>query len=384
MQLHTSLLWLIPVWANFVSATHSKSSSTSTDEEKKVVDKIEVKEKGEVLVKEKGEVLPEDMVVIYLKACNKIVDEKKLSIVPKEAVPFKRFLSCTSACLYTALGEDLSNPPPMLGEPPFLLAIQDSKIPEHILDLADKRLILLAQLAKRMVFSKDCPFDYVHPQENLIARACKIDNFMNHYLFDHTGFEYALGVLPSFRYAHKVAGDGNCLYRSFLFGLVILYSKRSNSPRWEERMVIDAVLHNPAVYGTDPYITLGLDLISHVLMFAPFYDSGSWRTPLNDPCISDIMVYALRAIVGHHANTPEHRAFLTEDFDGYVAHKILTMGVWGGQLEVSCLAQAFNVLVAVTDLVGKRRVLTDDSIALEKLGDVELLFNGVHYDLLIA
>jgi hypothetical protein len=93
------------------------------------------------------------------------------------------------------------------------------------------------------------------------------------------------------------------------------------------------------------------------------------------------MVYALRGLIAAGANHPDHQAFITEDFKTYVQRAIMRMGSWGGQIEVTVAAKMFAVSITITDLQFGRRIVIDDTLSPEEDADIELIYNGVHYDL---
>lgn len=295
----------------------------------------------------------------------------------------KLYPQCRRAVLYTLCGGDLADPPSNIGSSAFLQALTVSNIPEAVRTIASSEIINLTKEASAAWKETKLKHQERNERLPLVDLPINSKTFVVDYLDEHTGFDLAMAQTVRFKYAAKVVGDGNCFYRAFLYSLILYFTKTgAQGPTMQHRKLISDMLHEESdFYGHHLVMDIGLDLIKFSLEYAPLLPMEFWHLLINRHRTSDAMVYALRGIIAMGADHPEHRAFITEDFDEYVQKYIYSMGSWGGQIEATVAAKMFCVSMTITDLQNGRRIVANDVHSANEDANIELIYNGVHYDL---
>ena len=287
---------------------------------------------------------------------------------------------CRAAHLYCVLGGDINKPPPHLGSTIFLQALEASSIPERLKTLTGEQVVDFTAEAQQLFRETKLAHQPRCRQIDLVSPVMNSKDFFSSALEDPDSRGFALEVASQFPAMFKISGDGNCFYRAFLFGLIHFFHKVEGGPSLEHRQQIMKIFEaSSPLWEGHPVQQVGLDLIKTALENAPLFPMEFWHALCNRHNASDAMVYALRGITAHYANNDEHRAFIDEDFDDFVQGKIMCLGAWGGQIEASVLAQVFGVHLTITDLVALRRISSQEAPL--DIADIEVIFNGVHYDL---
>lgn len=177
----------------------------------------------------------------------------------------------------------------------------------------------------------------------------------------------------------ETQGDGNCFYRAFAVGLVCLAHKDS-ARALRLLSLIDAERQE----STSDVARAGLELLGRLVCESPEQETlDSTMEVFNKRLSSDAIVYGLREIVSRRARLSVYRPFITEDLEVHIKSEILRMGSWGGQIEILALARAFGVSVTIVNMQFGQRNSCDDNVSPDTTADVELLYNGVHYDLYV-
>jgi len=315
--------------------------------------------------------------------CNKVA--QILSNTDTSEKGKKLLAQCRSAYLYGFLGGDLQAPPPQLGTPLFLQALMVSNIPDKLKLLAGEDVLWFTKEARRAFSMTKLKHQERCNDIPLVSEPKHSSEFAECYLIDHRGFEFGKEMAKLFPQIIQISGDGNCFYRSFLFGLIHYFHKTVNGPSLAHRdRVMRIFADDNQLFQKEHYvIDVGLDLMKVCLQNAPLFPMEFWCILLNRHRASDAMVYALRALVALEAAKPDKRAFIKkEDFDRFVNRDIMSLGAWSGQREAMWLAEVFGVTLTINDLTASRRILSDQMNRPEQdTSDIEVLYNGTHYDL---
>lgn len=177
----------------------------------------------------------------------------------------------------------------------------------------------------------------------------------------------------------ETQGDGNCFYRAFALGLVCLAHKDS-----ARALGLLNLIDVERQESTSNVARAGLELLGHLVDESPEQETLDSTTDVfNSRLSSDAIVYGLREMVSRRARLDAYRPFIIDDPEVYIKSEILRMGAWGGQIEVLALARAFGVSVTIVNMQFGQRNSCDDDVSPDATADVELLYNGVHYDLYI-
>lgn len=267
---------------------------------------------------------------------------------------------------------------------PLLTSAQpsSSKIPEKVKELTGEKIVEFTSEAQELFRKTKLPHQPRCRDIPLISPSINSDHFFNTHVEDSETREFALEIASKFPNMYQISGDGNCFYRAFLFGLIHYFHKIEGGPSLELRQhVIKLFDESSPLWEGHLVQQVGLDLIKTALENAPIFQMEFWHALCNRHNASDAMVFALRGMVAYYADNDEHRQFIDEDFDTFVQNKIMCLGAWGGQIEATVLAEVFGVHLTITDLTTLRRVSSQD--APQDIANIEVIFNGVHYDLFV-
>lgn len=328
------------------------------------------------------EAAPEVQLETHENTCDMVAGLKNIS---PETLQMAR-----DALVYSKLSTDLESPPDYVGSSYFLKALIVSTLPARIeseMLYSIKEAVRTCREAweiSRLDHQKRCR------EVALVSEPINLEYFVDERHHDREYFEFSMKQLQRHETIIQISGDGNCLYRAFLFGLLQLYMKASGPGHQQRRDLYDrlrtrlSMLYQeryPQVRARNAVLEAGLALLLLCLENATLFSVGTWRDVLNSHRASDAMIHALRVIAADMAQAPQYSNFISGGIQRYIDTRIMPMGEWAGDLEAICLANFFEVTLTITDLTEQRRIPSSNWIGPEQTAEIEVLFNGTHYDL---
>lgn len=283
---------------------------------------------------------------------------------------------------YYVSGGDLEKPPAALGSAAFVQALADSKIPEKIIDLANEEIVLLSDACEAAWLKVGVAYPPLKERSRLVGEPTGTMRYYKRHYYNQEWFDNALTTANIFPRLVKIAGDGDCFYRSFLYGLFHFLSRDLARTKVRRELLIEQLDQEAETNTYANEVTkAGLNLIKSCLNHLPFFNFPRIVRILNDNPSSDAMVYALRCIVAARAKEDQYRGFISGRVDSFIKHRILKMTKWGDHVIVVCLANFFNVKLTVNDLPAGRREVASGDLSPEEQAEIELMYKGDHYDI---
>lgn len=174
----------------------------------------------------------------------------------------------------------------------------------------------------------------------------------------------------------QVMGDGDCFYRSFMFALLMFHRRSTPEQKLKHLALFRAFKKR---YADQPLLVSTATLVSQLIYCAALHPLRDYEWLFNHPYASDALVFMLRIMIGDSMQSLDPQ-FMTEDRKTFIYNKVVQMGKWSGEYEITTAQQIFELSLGITDLTHGTRMVYGPGTSMG-YNDIELIFTGNHYDI---